>query len=269
MNDWRSFDEVAETYERIHAPRLGRVARDLIAASQPPQGGRLLDVGAGTGVGVAAAGDAVGPTGIAVGIDRSIPMILAGRRSRPLPRLVATQALDLPFRDGTFDRVTGNFVVGLFPKAETALFEMIRVLKYDGRIALSSWGEGEDDLEKTWRSLLLEVVQEELLDDVERRAAPGRERFSRRADIEEVLINAGLRHVRTEAREYRFQYTVEEFVLGRAAWATGRFVREMLGPERFQEFLDRARSVYSERFADPLNDFRDVWFALGTRALGS
>lgn len=266
MNDWRSYDEVAETYERVHAPRLGEIARDLVVALQPLEAGRLLDVGTGTGVGTVAAEEILGSSGLAVGADRSIPMMLAGRRSRSLPRMVGAEALDLPFRDGTFDAVTGNFVVGLFTRVETALFDMIRVLKPEGRIGLSSWGADEDDLEKTWRSLVLEVVQEELLRDVEQRSAPERGRFSRRAEIEETLIAAGLRHVRTEAREYRFEYSIEEYVAGRAAWATGRFVREMLGPERFEGFLERARSVYAERFADPLNDFRDVWFSIGVRS---
>ena len=34
MNDWRSYDEVAEAYERVHAPRLAVVARDLVAFAE-------------------------------------------------------------------------------------------------------------------------------------------------------------------------------------------------------------------------------------------
>jgi ubiquinone/menaquinone biosynthesis C-methylase UbiE len=49
MDDWRSYDGVAETYERINAPRLAQPAGDLVALAQPPRGGRDLDVGTGTG----------------------------------------------------------------------------------------------------------------------------------------------------------------------------------------------------------------------------
>ena len=40
----------------------------------------------------------------------------------------------------------------------------------------------------------------------------------------------------------------------------------MVGDARFHEFLDRARTAFADRFADPLNDFRDAWLAVGTRA---
>ena len=265
MNDWRSYDDVAETYERVNAPRFAAPGRDLVALAAPPAGGRILDVGTGTGVVAEAAAEAVGPEGMAVGVDVSLSMMNAGRGRRSLPHFVAGEAIDLPFRGGTFDAVAGNFVVAHFTRAETALFDMLRVLRPGGRLALSSWPAGEDELEKTWRSLVQEVVQEELLRDVELRAAPGRERFGKRESIEETLIDAGLRHVRTEQREYRFVFTVEEYVAGRSTWAVGRFVREMLGPQRFEDFLARTRGVFAEHFADPLHDFRDVWLAVGTK----
>ena len=55
MNDWRSYDGVAEVYERVHAPRFVAVARDLLALAGVSAGARVLDVGTGTGVAAAAA----------------------------------------------------------------------------------------------------------------------------------------------------------------------------------------------------------------------
>ena len=43
------------------------------------------------------------------------------------------------------------------------------------------------------------------------------------------------------------------------------FVRSMLGESGFAAFLGRARAVFGERFADPVNDFREVLFATGTK----
>jgi hypothetical protein len=39
----------------------------------------------------------------------------------------------------------------------------------------------------------------------------------------------------------------------------------MLGDAPFAEFLQRARVEFGERFADPVNDFREVLFATGTK----
>jgi hypothetical protein len=83
--------------------------------------------------------------------------------------------------------------------------------------------------------------------------------------LEEALMEAGIRHVRTEVRRYRFQYSLDEYVEGLSTWATGRFVRSMLGDAAFAEFLQRARAEFGERFADPVNDFREVLFATGTK----
>ncbi len=265
MEDWRSYDDVAETYERIHAPRVAEVSRDLVAMTEPPAGGVLLDVGTGTGVAAAAAAEVVGEAGTAVGVDVSIGMLRTARRVRPELRLVAASAIDLPFRDRTFDAVVANFVVSHFTKFETGLFDMIRVLKQGGRLAMSSWADKPDDLQKTWTELVESAVGQGLLADVRNRAVPWADRFADRSAIEETLIDAGLRHVRTERREYRFVYPLEEYVEGLGTWSTGRFVRSMLGEDGWKRFSERAHATFAERFADPVNDFREVWLAVGTR----
>jgi ubiquinone/menaquinone biosynthesis C-methylase UbiE len=46
---WKSYDSVADEYERLTPQLFGPLARELVARLRPPPGGRLLDVGAGTG----------------------------------------------------------------------------------------------------------------------------------------------------------------------------------------------------------------------------
>ncbi|MGH2728406.1 MAG: hypothetical protein ACRDKS_15665, partial [Actinomycetota bacterium] len=69
MTEWKSYDAVAETYERVRAPMTALVAADLVALAAPAAGARILDVGTGTGVAVDAAGRAAGDSSIAVGVD--------------------------------------------------------------------------------------------------------------------------------------------------------------------------------------------------------
>jgi hypothetical protein len=47
--DWKSYDRVADEYNRLTPPLLGPLARDLIALLRLPAAGLLLDVGTGTG----------------------------------------------------------------------------------------------------------------------------------------------------------------------------------------------------------------------------
>jgi ubiquinone/menaquinone biosynthesis C-methylase UbiE len=261
MQDWRSYDGVATIYERIHAARLAEVARDLFVSSALKVGDRVLDVGTGTG---AALEGAVAAGAWATGIDASFQMVAEGHRVRPV-RLLAAEAVNLPFNDGTFDVVTANFVVAHFTKAETALHDMLRVLKRGGRIAVSSWSDGRDAFSDTWREMVETIVPRAMLEPTYGRAVPGHGRFAKRTELEELFLDAGLRHVRSEPQRYRWTYTVNDYVDGLSVFATGRFVRQMLGDAEWDAFLERAKAAFRERFADPLNDFRDVLLCVGTK----
>lgn len=265
MNDWNSYDEVAEIYERVHAPRLAMPARDLVEVAEIPAGGRVLDVGTGTGVAAEAALEVAGPDGVVVGVDRAVQMLAVGKRTRPDLAIVAGVAVDLPFRGGTFDAVVANFVISHFKRYETALADIIRVLKPGGRLAVSAWSDEQDELQATWSALLQEVIPREMLEPVWKEAAPWHDRFRDRTKLEEALMDSGLRRIRSEIREYRFSYPIDEYVSGLEAWATGRFARQMLGEERWRKFRVRARAVFAERFADPLNDFRTVNLAVAVK----
>lgn len=262
MEDWRSYDAVAEAYERIHAPRLAEPARDLVEAAGIASGTRVLDVGTGTGVAAEAAAAAGASV---VGVDQSLGMLRVTRSARSGLRIAAAEAIDLPFRDGVFDAVVANFVVAHFTKYQTALFDMLRVLRAGGCLALTAWADGDDELTRTWVELVESVVPRPILQSSLSQALPWRERFRDRGAFEEALMGAGLRRVRTEIRRYRFHYTLDEYVEGLGTWATGRLVRSMLGPAGFDAFLDRAKAVFAERFADPVNDFREVVLASGVK----
>jgi ubiquinone/menaquinone biosynthesis C-methylase UbiE len=262
MHDWRSYDDVAETYERIHAPRLAEPAADLVRLADVEAGHRVLDVGTGTGLAAEAAARA---GAAAIGVDESIGMLRVARRVRPEVRTAGAEAIDLPFRDGTFDAVVASFVIAHFTKYQTALYDMARVVRPGGRIAVTAWADVDDELSRTWRELVESVVPPSILGPAMAERLPWRGRFGNREAVQEALMDAGLRSVRSEVRRYRFRYGLDEYVEGLTTWATGRFVRSMLGDGAFDAFVRRARAVFAERFADPVNDFRDVVLAVATK----
>jgi ubiquinone/menaquinone biosynthesis C-methylase UbiE len=265
MNDWRTYDLVADAYERVHAPRFVEPARDLVALANPPAVGRVLDLGTGTGVAAEAALESVGPGGLVVGVDGSTRMLEVARRARPGLLLASAEAIDLPFSDSTFDAVLGNFVLAHFKKVQTALYDAIRVLRPGGRLAMSAWSDAPDAFQTAFLELVESVVPRELLEPAWADAIPGHERFRSRGAIEEVFVDAGLRHVRTEPRRYHWVYTLDDYLDGLEVFATGRFVRSMLGEHGWASFRERVRATFAEQFADPLNDVRDVILAVGTK----
>ncbi|MEP6759149.1 MAG: methyltransferase domain-containing protein, partial [Actinomycetota bacterium] len=237
MDDWRSYDRTAATYERVHGPRFAEPARDLATMAGVTTGTRVLDIGTGTGVSAAVAADLGADS---IGVDPSTDMLAVARSAHPGLEFLAAQAIDLPFPGGAFDVVLGTFVLAHFANVQTALFELRRVTRPGGALAFTTWTDGRDAFTDTWRELVSTVVPNDLLEPTLAKAIPNHDRFTRRAAIEETLLDAGLRHVRTEPMKYEWRYGRDEYVDGLTVWATGRFVREMLGEEAWTAFLARA-----------------------------
>jgi ubiquinone/menaquinone biosynthesis C-methylase UbiE len=263
MPDWRTYDDTAPEYAQLWEPLTRGAAHDLIELAAPRGSERLLDVGTGTGVVLAEAQEVVGSGG--VGIDSSVEMLRAARSVRPGVHVVAAEAIDLPFRDAIFDVVTANFVVHHFADHRTALFDMLRVLRPDGRMALSVWGPNRDDYHKAWNEQVEMEIGADLMADAMQKSAPGRERFEERERLEQDLYDVGLRHLRIETREYRRHIPLSDLVRQLELGGLGRFVRSMLGDAEWNEFRARTERVFADRFADPLVDLNDAYVVLGRK----
>jgi ubiquinone/menaquinone biosynthesis C-methylase UbiE len=260
--DWRSFDGVAETYEETLVPLHEPPVRDLVAAATAPPGGRILDVGTGTGVAAAIAGQA-DPEALVVGVDRSVPMLRVARAGGI--RTVAAEAIDLPFPDSTFDAVVATFVISYFTKYETALFDMLRVLRPRGRLGVTTWGAGEDEFRRAWRETAEEFTGRDLLRDAVRKAAPWETHFSDPDRLAGTLRDVGLREVDVQERDYRIATTIESYLRAREASALGRFLRTTLGEALWKRFRLRVADEFRKRFRDPLGDRVDVLIGVGTK----
>jgi SAM-dependent methyltransferase len=126
----------AAAYERGFARLTAHTVGALLDAAGVEAGSRLLDVGTGPGV-VARAAVARGARVTAVDAEPS----MAETAARNVPGLDVRVAVlpDLPLNDGEFDAVTGNFVINAVGKPEAVLEELRRVLRTDGRLALTCW----------------------------------------------------------------------------------------------------------------------------------
>lgn len=257
--DWRSYDEVADAYARVRGPLHEAPARDLVAAVHLPAEGRLLDVGTGTGLAARAVDG-----GVAVGVDVSLGMARIAR-ANGLERVALAAAVDLPFRNETFDAVVASFVLHLVPKYETALFDMARVLRRGGRLGLTSWVMADDEFTRAWREIAESYATREMLADAQRKAAPWSELFSDPRRIEEILRDGGFREVKVERRTYRAQVPIEDYLTGRETTAIGRFLKQMLGAALWERFRIRVGEEFRSRFRDPIGDTNEVLISVATR----
>jgi ubiquinone/menaquinone biosynthesis C-methylase UbiE len=152
--DWL-FEVAARPYEILVYQKAWRDHCAQMLSRLPPRAGGprlILDAGCGPGVS-ALAMLAAAPGDRVVGLDLSRQMLQrAAARSRAegvapeqLP-LLRGDVTRLPFRDGLFDGVTGHSFLYLLPDQLSALSEIRRVLRPQGKLVLLEPASGPDVL---------------------------------------------------------------------------------------------------------------------------
>lgn len=115
--------------------------RGIVEAAQLELGHQVLDVSCGTGTLVGMIAERVGPKGRVAGVDLSEEMLAVARRKHRDSgvEFVKANAEDLPFEDGTFDRVTISLAIHEMNREgrKNTFREMYRVLKPRGLVVVA------------------------------------------------------------------------------------------------------------------------------------
>jgi SAM-dependent methyltransferase len=135
----------AEIYDEFFVPALFQEwAPRMADAARIWRGQTVLDVACGTGVLAREAAKRAEPGGSVSGLDRNERMLAVARRAAPDIEWRLGRAESLPFADHTFDTVVSQFGLMFFEDRVTALWEMWRVLRPGGRLAVAVWGPLDD-----------------------------------------------------------------------------------------------------------------------------
>lgn len=200
----------AAAYAASFARLCAHPVEPLLDAAGVEAGTYVLDVGTGTGTAALAA---LARGARVCAVDAEAGMVAAARAAG----VEAGVALlpELPFPDGEFDVVVGNFVVNHVGRPRAALAELRRVLKPGGRVALTSWGArrgaGQELFGRAFAAAGA-VIPADL-----RRLDPA-EDFVRTADgFAELLREAGFTDARAGELEWDHRTTVDEWWGGPAA----------------------------------------------------
>ena len=124
-------------------------------------GGRVLDVGVGTGISLAQ----YSPRNRIVGIDLSEPMLRRAKarlRRHPLAHVEMLAVMDaerLGFADAFFDVVVAQYVITAVPDPEAALDEFARVVKPGGEIVLVNHLGAETGLRRVYERSFAPLVR--------------------------------------------------------------------------------------------------------------
>ncbi len=133
----KAYARWAPIYDIVFGAVFDRGRRADIAAAERI-GGRILEVGVGTGISLP---DYAGAATI-VGVDISEPMLrraqerVAERKLANVAGLAVMDGVRLALADASFDVVVAQYVITAVPQPEATLDELARVLKPGGEIVL-------------------------------------------------------------------------------------------------------------------------------------
>ncbi len=133
----REFYETSESYKDLldaHDENYLQHYVELVIR-YAPTGSKILDLGCGNGISARLLNQVDFDV---VGTDIS-PLFLKEARNWENPKLryQVCDVLELPFENESFDVICSNELIEHLPDVETALTEMVRVVRKDGKIVLS------------------------------------------------------------------------------------------------------------------------------------
>ena len=147
----KAYARWAPVYDVVFGPVFERGRKASIAAAERI-GGRILEVGVGTGLSL----PEYAWTNRVTGVDLSAPMLRKAKervhehRLTNVEGLAVMDAQHLGFCDGVFDVVVAQYVITTVPDPEATLDEFARVLKPGGEIILINHLGAETGLRSTF-----------------------------------------------------------------------------------------------------------------------
>lgn len=155
-------------------------------------GETVLDLGSGGGFDAFLAAREVGATGKVIGVDMTPSMISLSRENAEKGKFTQVEFRlgeieHLPVADQSVDVIISNCVINLSPEKQQVFNEAFRVLKPEGRLAISD-------------TVAVREIPEHLLADMELYSAciSG---ASTVADMTQILENAGFSDIRIEPKD--------------------------------------------------------------------
>lgn len=194
----RVFDLVADTYDTVGVPWFQPIAEATVTVAAPRKGDRALDLGCGRGAALVPLAHAVGPAGAVLGVDVSPRMVEATRADverlgLEQVRLAVMDATDPDLPPSSFDVAVSSLVLFFLPDPARALGAWQRLLRPGGRLAVSTFAEG-DPLFETVDDVFRPYLPPAMLDA---RASGKRGPFGSDEGVAGLLAEAGFRDVTT------------------------------------------------------------------------
>ena len=210
---------------------------------------RVLDIATGPGY---VAAEAAGRGARVWGVDVAEAMVARAQAEHPGVEFMQADAQSLPFQNGAFDAVVGNFGLPHFGRPELAVAEGARVLAPDGRLALTTW---DAPAEMRMFGVFLEAVADAGAGPPDG-LPPGPDVFRFSDDGEFRRLLEGERLVDVEVQRAAFTHAVRSFEDFWSALQRGTVRMASLLHGQSDETRERIRAGLERRLAAYASDGR-------------
>lgn len=165
----------------------------LVEAVAAGPGGRVLDVGCGTGSTTLAFARRLGEKGQCTGVDVSAPMIAAararGERARSSARFVCADAEEHPFEPASHDMIVSRFGVMFFADPVRAFANLRGATSVGGELRIVVWRSAADNPFMTTAERAAAPLLPQL--PARRPDGPGQFAFADEGHVREILEHGG------------------------------------------------------------------------------
>lgn len=174
--------------------RMLKPLEDLLVGTIPAgSGGRVLDVGCGTGSTTVAVAQRLGSKGQCTGVDISEPMLSAARQRAQREKLQASfilaDAQTYTFEPASYDLIVSRFGVMFFDDPVQAFANLRRAASEGGALRFIAWRTPAENPFMTTAQRAAAPLFPEL--DAPKPDGPGQFAFGERSRIETILKNSG------------------------------------------------------------------------------
>ena len=220
---------------------LGPFGRAALERAQAALGGRVVDVGCGTGATTAALADAVGPTGHVLGVDIAPALLLRARQrlaERPQVELREADAQTVRLERDR-DLVFSRFGMMFFGDAPAAFRNLAGTLRPGGRMTFVCWRRFEDN---PWQSLPFAALRQ-VIPGARPPATdgPGPQSLADPARVQDLVAGAGLVQLTIDRIDHQVRLGVDLASALHFAMNTGPTARALASADPDTRFYIRDR----------------------------
>jgi len=250
------WDRDAEAWDTYWVPIFRKFARDLVTDAHISVGHVVLDVGTGTGVAAMEAVKRSKPSGMVLGIDRSVTMLELARQKYAKVKNVSFLMMDaerMPFPDRFFDAAISNSGMSYATFHDTTA-EIFRVIRGGGSFAFNYWHLIDVPAHRTFSEILRRHRTEHPSESLSRcRAAVALmehvgNRYSDAKVQAEELERVGFTSMQVKQREYKINLpSIRDYIVM-------RLEREALKQE-LKELSEAQRAAFTKELRAGLRPF--------------